>query len=184
MSRGHLTLMSEKNKGKQCTIHCPSAHKPLPKRPPLVFYAASLSRHWALNYRQTLPTETWYFMFLGARFFSLAATKRGRHSEAREGAEKGQKNRCRQFHLSASEPAHQQLYCISRLIVATFAALSQTWSCRQCVFSMWIEPQKMDKKDKQPWCGFWQSRIPEQEQWAGSTSHSAATYSACSGQNV
>lgn len=31
--QGHLTLMLEKNKGKQCTIHYPSAHKPLSKEP-------------------------------------------------------------------------------------------------------------------------------------------------------
>lgn len=42
-----------------------NAHCPL-----TVFSAASVSRHWALNCRQTRPTETWYFMFLEARFLT------------------------------------------------------------------------------------------------------------------
>lgn len=66
---------------KRCTIQL---HRPLSKKSNAAISSGFSFQTLSTQLPQTQPAETWYFMFLGCRifFFSLPATKRGRHSRA------------------------------------------------------------------------------------------------------
>lgn len=101
VSQGHMTLMLEKDQ-QRATHH--SLSKCTKASVQSVFYAALLSRRWALDCLQTRPAETWYFMFLEAEFSPSQLPRGGDTAELRRVQSRDKRTGAHNFTCLPFEP--------------------------------------------------------------------------------